>query len=1367
MTKEMIVYNCFNGGVISDDLNARFELPIYKTSLSDSKNMVSNFTGVLKNRTGFERVDNLQRTTHKQILKEFKFSQEQSYLMVFDGKIDDCINFYTYDANGNFGRVLRFDKAGENIELPVFTSNSQDGYEIAPNTYTDLYTALQNSPKEGKYGYKRDINGFYSSIKKLENRESYLYTLVEGVLNDVYFDITFPEPVWIDKVSCTTPPDCDPFVGGIRSFSLYYDNTGYNLVHRFDNVFPVIAENPETPESRNWYDVPKEYVFAKKWRIQVNEFVNDRRTTGNTNLSFVNMLFDFKVKKAPDGFDESLATYDNNVPDFYVSFKNWLSFENNRKYPSFAQNGDAMVICRGENNITILKRTSATTFTFERYDVNGLPEGWGMPRACAFWGGRLWLAGFEKTPQGICASEVGNYENFTLTTENIKDTDPLQLIANDLEERIFWLIPGNDVLNAGSHEGVAAIKGAEGVVSPTGQASAKCTKTSDKGSREVNPITRDNFVFYASQDGRHLYSYIYDLLSEAYNVQDKNIISKETTTGIIKRIVYKRDDNDLIYILLENGKMLAYSFNKDENINGFYPIETYGFIEDIECVTRPDGKNDLFAIITDDEARRFLCRLTDEVEFTKFSDKEIKENHRKCVSIWNNELRKANYLDNSIYYSEPHKETIRISNKNVYLPNPQAGFIHDLTNLEIVDNHLKIKDGKSINVAFPCDNAKGYKNIVIDSIGGLNEVDIETQFIYLILKAPEPINEYMLVSVKKEDLIVVDSENDIPGHLTGKYYYCKKENKIIGNQEGGEYSFPIYAFVNELKTVVDNGQEKFEENIAYEQGILNNCNYFEIPQDIYLLDFAETTGAEVVGMEGKHLYAHQDGQDYYYEIVKQVNDINAIYDEKVIEDSSYKPGGGGTGGGSGSLEDGWVQLTDEDGIEVLQDNGDVIGIRYPCNEINRVLMAICWTDGFDLVVKANLSNAIDQTIKETYVGGDKYSLNDNYPGDRYPGPYDDDPMGTFRNNRVYLQDDPPIQMTPGDFNISALNWCCNNINTTITNSDSWFNNLLFEDVLFNIDEKLDSSKLPDLIEITIRATWYKYGTVGNNPIFIRMRACKSESVSSKYKRMFFIRDKITKEYMFDGLEYKDIITKKVSTQGTFEDGNFTTIAKAYYNRKTKIFCLVADGYENYVDTNPKVNILKTSSPIAKIASVEKTETYSMKGYALARLCSDRPINKLENWYLSFDRITGITDFGDSCTVVGDGVNLGELPVNEGYIALPRYCFTAIIGKTYDTYANTMFIGNGIDQIYNKNVYRMTVRLKNTVGGKIGVDPLHLHAFQQIKQDSYLDLQYIMTSDIDIRPDDESKELKKLYMIQDIPLPFQINMVMLETEARRL
>lgn len=1263
MTKEMIVYNCFNGGVISDDLNARFELPIYKTSLSDSKNMISNFTGVLKNRTGFERVAVLD---DKCTLKEFKFSQEQSYLLVHkDNKKQ--YNFYTYDSNGKLGVITKYvyGDLGEEVKLPDFTSNEQDGFKVSwckGEEDLNLYNAYKFISKDV---WDDDEQNYGNGVIASGTRDgtypgvSYLYY----VNTDYSIVVEYPEPVFVKEISHYAVRKKN-YCGDVEEASIeVFLNDRWVKLKDLGKVTKLKG----IPTARNWIDVGTSPVFSTKWRYHITRFVSENWAVG--------VDIDFKAYKVADS--EAVAVADD-VSEYEYSID--TKFINSSALKSYAQNGDALFICDGYG-IYRLQRLSATTFIFDEFKPTGLPEDWGMPRACAFWGGRLWLAGFEKTPQGICASEVGNYENFTLTTENIKDTDPLQLIANDLEERIFWLIPGNDVLNAGSHEGVAAIKGAEGVVSPTGQASAKCTKTSDKGSREVNPITKDNFVFYSSQDGRHLYSYIYDLLSEAYNVQDKNIISKETTAGIIKRIVYKRDDNDLIYILLENGKMLAYSFNKDENINGFYPIETYGFIEDIECVTRPDGKHDLFAIITDDEARRFLCRLTDEVEFTKFSDKETKENHRKCVSIWNNELRKANYLDNSIYYSEPHKEAITISNKNVYLPNPQAGFIHDLTNLEIVDNHLKIKDGKSINVAFPCDNAKGYKNIVIKDtdIGQLSS-PITDKNIFCIEKDN---NSYSWYSDNADDFFVVDSEKDIDKsnyEYLSHTYYCRKEHKIIRpifQNDTREYSYPVYAFINELKTVVDNGQEKFEENIAYEQGILNNCNYFEIPQDIYLLDFAETKGAEVVGMEGKHIYAHQDGQDYYYEIVQQINDPTKIYDEKVIEDASG----------------------------VTFGDADYVVIRY------------LWTDGRDLDTDTRLTNATDNTINNIAVGWSRESQV---------------PVGSNIDNCV-------------------LYWTGDNTSAGTSTGQE-------ENILINLKNLTGtySEALPDMLKIQLQATWY--AEVGHNIVKAQIVAYKGGTMSydpsaSGTDRYVFKNTGGQRVELTDSAGNKtDSIT--INTTRVSETlRQYTTIANYFYDKTTGKSYLLAEGQP---EPTPGQGGITPSEQV-----------FATKGYALARLCSDRPINKLENWYLSFDKITGITDFGDSCTVVGDGVNLGELQVNEGYIALPRYCFTAIIGKPYETYANTMFIGNGIDQIYNKNVYRMTVRLKNTVGGKIGVDPLHLHAFQQIKQDSYYDLQYIMTSDIDIRPDDESKELKKLYMIQDIPLPFQINMVMLETEARRL
>ena len=91
-------YNNFSRAKLDHDLIGRFDLPIYNTGADIFTNFMSNFKGNAIYRTGTELATIFQDCA----IYEFKFSQNQSYLLLFyDDSGTVKIKFLTYDSNGD------------------------------------------------------------------------------------------------------------------------------------------------------------------------------------------------------------------------------------------------------------------------------------------------------------------------------------------------------------------------------------------------------------------------------------------------------------------------------------------------------------------------------------------------------------------------------------------------------------------------------------------------------------------------------------------------------------------------------------------------------------------------------------------------------------------------------------------------------------------------------------------------------------------------------------------------------------------------------------------------------------------------------------------------------------------------------------------------------------------------------------------------------------------------------------------------------------------------------------------------------------------------------------------------------------------
>ena len=100
--------NIFSSGQVDRELKGRFDLPIYQQGFELSRNFCHTIKGTTFFRPGTQFIDEIGLAS----LYEFKFNQEQSYLLVF--RIE-YIEFFSYSADGEFVRVL--DDEGKELTL--------------------------------------------------------------------------------------------------------------------------------------------------------------------------------------------------------------------------------------------------------------------------------------------------------------------------------------------------------------------------------------------------------------------------------------------------------------------------------------------------------------------------------------------------------------------------------------------------------------------------------------------------------------------------------------------------------------------------------------------------------------------------------------------------------------------------------------------------------------------------------------------------------------------------------------------------------------------------------------------------------------------------------------------------------------------------------------------------------------------------------------------------------------------------------------------------------------------------------------------------------------------------------------------------
>lgn len=320
-----------------------------------------------------------------------------------------------------------------------------------------------------------------------------------------------------------------------------------------------------------------------------------------------------------------------------------------------------------------LKRTDSNKFTlsdtvFKNSGTNSLsndPDKYhGCPCTCCFYENRLDRCSSTKYNTYLYFSKGASYDDITVGTNT---NDGIQFDLAEANSKALWLISGANSLLVGTAEGILTVNGGsvDSAITPE-DISAKLSCRD--GCAAVQPVRKDNYVFYVSANGRKLFMFEYDVLMEQFKATNLSKANYEITKGGMTKLVSKNDQFDFMYTVC-NGNLLQICFSNDESVNSWSVLKTKGEFLDICTVTRPDGNYDLFAKIKrkiNGVTKYYLEQLTDVVEFPRFEDfvseipadatdadklnieTEDKHAFNRAVA---EQLRNCNFLDCSIEYS--------------------------------------------------------------------------------------------------------------------------------------------------------------------------------------------------------------------------------------------------------------------------------------------------------------------------------------------------------------------------------------------------------------------------------------------------------------------------------------------------------------------------------------------------------------------------------------------------------------------------------------------------------------------------------------------------------------------------------------------
>lgn len=230
----------------------------------------------------------------------------------------------------------------------------------------------------------------------------------------------------------------------------------------------------------------------------------------------------------------------------------------------------------------------------------------GWPTVGLFFDDRLWLAGSADAPDLVAWTATGAYKTSQLT---MSPTDPDGTVAADNGGSVRlnsaklgavqWMETDEKGLMLGTLNG-------EWVISQITSQSALSTtnlrarNTTRRGSAAINAIKAGNQVIFAQRGKRSIFEMAYNYEVDGYRAPSMSVYASHmfTKNKTIEQMAYCADPNSIVWIRRSNGTLVSLTYNREENVIGWFEHDVGGTVEWIAAMPAPEAaRDDLWMIV--------------------------------------------------------------------------------------------------------------------------------------------------------------------------------------------------------------------------------------------------------------------------------------------------------------------------------------------------------------------------------------------------------------------------------------------------------------------------------------------------------------------------------------------------------------------------------------------------------------------------------------------------------------------------------------------------------------------------------------------------------------------------------------------------
>ncbi len=550
-------HSSFNTGEISEKMNGRTDLDIYRNACRRLNNFYALPQGGVERRTGTRFIAQTKNNTKARLLP-FTFSADQSYAIEFG---EQYARFYDKDGT-----------VSSDVVTPYSVDNVRD------LQYAQRYDLLFL------------VNGV-DPVQKLSR------TAVAPTFTFEELEWEYP-PLLAENTEATTITPS----GTTGSITLTASASTFNAGH-IGSYWRIRHERTAAQQSVTGSITVTGAGTAidmsfSDWQLTTGGTWNglvelQRSTDGEVTWEKYSVIGDTRNVAAKNFSTASELPEDKNTSlRVYITITSG-TFEYNLYADSPYIEGLVKVTAFASATsvtATVINDLAATTAT-KFWTEGAFSDYRGHPRTVLFHQDRLWFCGTNFEPATIYASASGDYFNFLQGTQ----ADSSIRRVPESPEPAEWMASKKQIFlgTAGGAMTIQSVDPRENINVDT----ISTPSQSEYGSQYIQAVRTNDVVVYVQKNGLKMREMIYNWEEENFRSNDLTILSEQITeSGIVENFLQKQPDQ-IIHGIKSNGDIAALTYERPQEVVGWSRITTDGNFISGCPLPAIDGEDEVFVCV--------------------------------------------------------------------------------------------------------------------------------------------------------------------------------------------------------------------------------------------------------------------------------------------------------------------------------------------------------------------------------------------------------------------------------------------------------------------------------------------------------------------------------------------------------------------------------------------------------------------------------------------------------------------------------------------------------------------------------------------------------------------------------------------------